>query len=158
LPDRVLVVHLTASKPKSISFTASFSTPQPKTVVKTSTAGEIIITGTTTDHEGGEGKVRFEGITHIKPEGGTLTANDTAVVVNQANAVTNYVNIATNFNNYSDISGNEHDRSRAQLNAAFSKSFDRILKDHVKAYQKYFNRVKLDLGVTDAAKLPTDER
>lgn len=158
LPDRVMVVHLTASKPKSISFTASFSTPQPKAVVKTSTAGEIIVTGTTTDHEGVEGKVRFEGITRIKPEGGTLTANDTAVVVNQANAVTIYVSIATNFNNYSDISGNEHDRSRAQLNAAFSKSFDRILKDHVKAYQKYFNRVKLDLGVTDAAKLPTDER
>ena len=29
---------------------------------------------------------------------------------------------------------------------------------HVAAYQKYFNRVKLDLGTTDAAKLPTDER
>src|SRR5919202_3022307 len=28
-PDRVIVVHLTASKPQSLSFTALFSTPQP---------------------------------------------------------------------------------------------------------------------------------
>ena len=33
-----------------------------------------------------------------------------------------------------------------------------MLKAHVAAYQKYFDRVKLDLGITDAAKLPTDER
>ena len=33
-----------------------------------------------------------------------------------------------------------------------------MLKATLLAYQKYFNRVKLDLGTTDAAKLPTDER
>ena len=32
------------------------------------------------------------------------------------------------------------------------------MNDHIKAYQKYFNRVKLDLGVSDAVKLPTNER
>ncbi|MBX2971175.1 MAG: glycoside hydrolase family 95 protein [Cyclobacteriaceae bacterium] len=158
LPDRVVVMRLTASKSKSISFTASFSTTQPKALIKTSTAKEIIITGTTTDHEGVEGKVRFEGITRIKPEGGTVTSYDTAIVVNQANAVTIYISIATNFNNYKDIRGDEHGRALAQLNAVFSKSFDKISKAHIKAYQEYFNRVKLDLGVTDAAKFPTDER
>jgi alpha-L-fucosidase 2 len=29
---------------------------------------------------------------------------------------------------------------------------------HIGSYQKLFNRVKLDLGTTIAAKLPTDER
>ncbi len=158
LPDRVVVMRLTASKPKSISFTASFSTPQPKAVIKTSDANEIIIAGTTTNHEGVEGKVRFEGITRIKLEGGAITSNDTAIIVSEANAVTIYITIATNFNNYNDISGDEHGRALTQLNAAFPKSFDSILKEHVKEYQQYFNRVKLDLGVTDAAKVPTDER
>ena len=32
------------------------------------------------------------------------------------------------------------------------------LKDHIADYQKYFNRVNIDLGVTDAAKNPTDVR
>jgi alpha-L-fucosidase 2 len=44
------------------------------------------------------------------------------------------------------------------LNKATSKSFTDILKAHITAYQKYFNRVTLDLGITGAAKLPTDER
>ena len=30
--------------------------------------------------------------------------------------------------------------------------------EHIAAYQKYFNRVKLDLGTTEASKLPTNER
>ena len=158
LPDRVIVMRLTASKPKSISFTASLSTSQPKAVIRTSSGRELIITGTTTDHETVEGKVRFEGIARIKPEGGTLMSNDTAIVVKQASAVTIYISIATNFVNYKDLGGDEHARTLTQLNAVFSKSFEKISKAHVKAYQEYFNRVKLDLGVTDAANLPTDER
>lgn len=158
LPDRVVVIRLTASKPKSISFTASFSTPQPRATIQTSTDNELIISGTTTDHEGVEGKVRFKGLARIKPEGGTLTANDTAIIVNQANTVTIYISIATNFTSYQDISGDEHSRANAQMNTVFSKSFDNLAKVHIKAYQEYFNRVKLDLGVTEASKLPTDER
>ena len=49
-------------------------------------------------------------------------------------------------------------RAAAYLEKAASKSFPEMVKAHRKAYQKYFNRVQLDLGTTDAAKLPTDER
>jgi alpha-L-fucosidase 2 len=63
-----------------------------------------------------------------------------------------------NFNNYHDISGDENKRAADYLNKAFPKSFATILPAHIAAYQKYFNRVKLDLGTTDAANLPTDER
>ena len=87
-----------------------------------------------------------------------LSATDTSIIVKNANAVTIYISIATNFNNYHDISGDENERAASYLNKAYPKSFADILKAHVAAYQKYFNRVKLDLGTTDAAKLPTDER
>ena len=33
-----------------------------------------------------------------------------------------------------------------------------MLKAHVADYQKYFERVHLDLGVTEAVKKPTDQR
>lgn len=158
IPDRVIVMRLSASKPGSISFTASFTTPQPKAVRQTSPDKELVLTGTTTDHEGVEGMVRFKGVVRFKPQGGTLTANDTTVSVREANAVTIYISIATNFNSYKDISGNADERAGLLLNAASSKSFDKILKAHVKAYQEYFKRVTLDLGITDEAKLPTDER
>src|SRR5919205_1036575 len=50
-PDRVVVMRLTASKPGSISFTASFTTPQRRAVIKTTPAKELAIYGTTSDHE-----------------------------------------------------------------------------------------------------------
>ena len=157
-PDRVIVMRLTASKPHSISFTAFFSTPQPKAVIKTTAKNELSISATTIDHETVEGKIKFKGIVRFKTEAGSFSSTDTSVIVKNANAVTIYISIATNFNNYHDINGNENARAASFLNKAYPKSFSEILKAHVAAYQKYFDRVKLDLGTTDAAKLPTDER
>ena len=94
----------------------------------------------------------------MKLEGGSLNANDTSLTVSNANAATIYISIATNFNNYNDISGDENKRAADYLNKAYPKSYATILPAHIAAYQKYFNRVKLDLGTTDATKLPTDER
>ncbi|HEY0740463.1 MAG TPA: glycoside hydrolase family 95 protein [Chryseosolibacter sp.] len=157
LPDRVIAVRLTASKPKSLSFTTTFPTPQTK--AKASAKGnELIVAGTTSDHEGVDGKIHFTGISRFKSEGGTLTATDTSLIVKEANAVTIYISIATNFNNYNDISGDDQGRAKDYLDKAYSKSFDELKKSHIAAYQKYFNRVTLDLGTSDAGKLPTDER
>ncbi|HSV11547.1 MAG TPA: glycoside hydrolase family 95 protein [Hanamia sp.] len=156
-PDRVIVMHLTASKPKNISFTAFYSTPQPKATIKAS-SDELIITGTTIDHESVEGKIKFKGIAKFKLDGGSLSSTDTSLIIKNANEVTIYISIATNFNNYNDISGDENARSNSFLAKAYQKSFLQILPAHIAAYQKYFNRVKLDLGTTDAAKFPTDER
>jgi alpha-L-fucosidase 2 len=44
------------------------------------------------------------------------------------------------------------------VNKAYPKAYADMLKTHVAAYQKYFNRVKFDLGTTKAADLSTDER
>ncbi len=158
LPDRVIVVRLTASKKGSISFTTSFTTQHAKRTIETTLAKDLTLAGTTSDHDKVEGKINFKGIARIKIEGGTLSSNDTTLVVKGANAATIYISIATNFNSYKDISGNENERAEGYLNKAYSKSYSRILKDHVEAYQQYFNRVKLDLGVTEATKQPIDER
>ncbi len=158
LKDRVIVMHLTASKPRSLSFAAFYSTPVPNVKIDAATAGQLTIAGTTIDHEGVKGLVRYKGISHIKTSGGTLSHTDTSLVVNGADAATVYISIATNFNNYRDISGNETERASTFLEKAVPKSFAVLSKAHVAAYQKYFNRVKLDLGTTAATDLPTDER
>lgn len=157
-PDRVVVMRLSASKPGSLSFAAFFTTPQPNAVVKTTGTKELTVAGTTMDHETVKGMVNFKGIVRIKPEGGTLASTDTSLVVENANAATLYISVATNFTNYRDLSGDENKRAAAYLDKAYPKSFATILAAHIAAYQKYFNRVKLDLGSTDAVNLPTDER
>ena len=157
--DRVVVMRLTASKPASISFNAFFTTPQKRAIIKTTPAKELTISGITSDHETVKGMVEYKGIVRIKLEGGSLSANDTSLAASNANAATIYISIATNFNNYKDIRGDENKRAADYLNKAYSKSFATILPAHVAAYQKYFKRVKLDLGVNQtAATLPTDER
>jgi len=161
-PERIVIMRITASQPGSISFTASFTTPQKRTTIKTipsvSDLKELTISGITSDHETVKGMVKFKGIVRIKPEGGSLMGNDTSLTIANANAVTIYISIATNFNNYKDISGDENKRASDYLNKAFAKPYTAILQAHIAAYQKYFNRVKLDLGTTDAANFPTDER
>ncbi len=157
-PDRVIVMHVTASKAKSISFTAYYSTPQPHVEVKTNTARQLNFWGTTIDHEGVKGMVKYKGIAQFKTKGGSFTSTDTSIAIKNADAVTIYISIATNFNNYHDLRGNENERAASYINKAVSKSFSAIQKAHEAAYQKYFNRVKLDLGTTDAAKFPTNQR
>ncbi len=156
-PDRVVVMRLTASKPASISFKAFFTTPELAVTIKAS-AHDLTFSGTTMDHEGVKGMVKYKGIVRIKNEGGSVISNDTSLSVKNANAVTIYISIATNFNKYDDIGGDENKRTAEYLNKASVKSFAAMLTAHIAAYQKYFNRVQLNLGVTDAAMLPTDER
>lgn len=158
--DRVVVMRLTADKPSQVSFQASYTTPHKSAAINVSSAKDLTMQGITSDHEGVKGMVKYEVISRIKNEGGLVTLTDSTVNIKGANAVTIYISIATNFNNYKDISADAHKRALDYLNKASSKSFSTILNAHISAYQKYFNRVKLDLGPTAAAaaELPTDKR
>jgi len=158
LPDRVIVIRLTASKPGSLSFRAYYTTPQKNASRQATGGGALVISGTTIDHEGVKGMVQYEGIARIRTEGGTLDHNDTALVISRANAATIYISIATNFVNYHDLSADAHQRAQAYLAKAWPKPFEAIEAAHVAAFRHYFDRVKLDLGVSENDSLPTDER
>lgn len=158
LPDQIIVMRLHVNKPHSLSFTAFYQPALPNAKISTKAGGELIIRGTTIDHEGVKGMIRYTGITEIKTQGGSYSSTDTSVTILNADGATLYISIATNFKNYHDVSGNEDERASAYLNRAVLKSFAEISKTHTRAYQKYFNRVKLDLGTSNTEKLPTDER
>ncbi|WP_375448585.1 glycoside hydrolase N-terminal domain-containing protein [uncultured Fibrella sp.] len=158
IPDQVLVMRLTASKPGSLAFSASYATQHAKPVIKTTSDNELTIAATTSDQDGVKGMVSFKGITRIKTEGGSVSASDTALMVRGASAATIYISIATNFINYKDISGDENARAATYLSKAYPKSYASILQAHTTAYQSYFDRVKFDLGSTESANIPTDQR
>lgn len=156
--ERVIVIHLTANKKGSISFIANYTSSHKIKNFSVSNSKDLEITGTTSDHEGVESLINFKGIARIKIDNGKLEQTDNSLIVRNANASTIFISIATNFNNYNDVSGNEVDRAAAYMDSAFGQSYEMLKKKHCIAYQKYFNRVKLDLGRTQAANLPTDER
>jgi alpha-L-fucosidase 2 len=158
LSDRVIAINIKASKPASISFTLSYSSSQPRVSVSTSASGQLSFAGTVTDHETVKGAVKYKGIVALVHTGGAKSQTDSSVRIDRADEVTVYVSIATNFVNYADLSGDENVRAQSWLEKALTSSYSAIRKAHTAAYQRYFSRVKLDLGTTESAKLPTDQR
>ncbi|EJG00095.1 glycosyl hydrolase family 95 catalytic domain-containing protein [Flavobacterium sp. F52] len=155
--DQVIVMKLSASKPGQITCNVFMNSPIDKTV--TSTEGnQIILSGTGTNFENVKGKVKFQGRLTAKNKGGEIDASNGVLSINKADEVILYISIATNFKNYKDISGDEIAKSKDYLAKAEIKDFENIKKAHVDYYQKFFNRVALDLGSNELVKKPTNER
>jgi len=157
IPDQVMVVHLTASQPGSLNFSAAMFSPQ-KSTISTKGDNELVLSGISGDRDGIAGAVKFKSLVKIKNSGGSIAATDTSVNVSNANEVTIFISIATNFVNYHDISADESAAANTYLDKAYVKDYSDLLKSSIAAYQKYFNRVSLNLGVTDSVKNPTDRR
>ncbi len=155
--DQVIAVKLSASKPGQITCNVFMNSPIDKTVPSTE-GNQIILSGTGTNFENVKGKVKFQGRLEAKNKGGEVSASNGILSINKADEVTLYISIATNFKNYQDITGDEIAKSKSYLEQALPKSFDEIKKAHVAYYQKFFNRVSLDLGINENAKKPTNER
>ncbi len=155
--DGVLIVRLTADRPGSISFKAAVESRQRSTVT-TGQPATLILSGTTSDHEGVKGGVKFHTQIRIKNEGGTQALSDSSIQVSKADAATIYLSIATNFVNYQNITADEKKRAQDYLNKAYVKPYQQLRNSHIAQYQKFFNRVQLKLGETEAIKDPTDVR
>ena len=156
-PDQVIITRIEADKSGAINFSASMDRPG-KVKVSSTASNELVLSGVSSDQEGIKGGVQFEAKVKIISNGGTVTATDNTLTVNHANVATIYISIATNFKTYDDISGNATEKENFYLKNALKKDYNQALKDHVADYQRYFKRVSIDLGVTDAAKNPTDVR
>ena len=165
-PDQVIVVRLTASAKGTLTFKARYDLPYREDRILSRSAeiagkqAVMTVSCKGDDHEGIEGKIRFTDKTLIVPEGGQMTADDNAIAVNGADAVTIYISIGTNFVNYQSVNGNENQAADRWIEplAKGKKKYDKMLADHISAYQKQFHTVTMDLGTNDQAKLPTDQR
>src|SRR3546814_18147118 len=88
--DRVIAVHLTASKPSAISFVASYAPPHESDSLTAEPSGQLSFAGTTSNHEGVAGKVRYKGLIKIVPNGAAVSAAADALTVPAADEVTIY--------------------------------------------------------------------
>ena len=157
IPDQVMVVRLTAEEPRSITFSAALHSPQQSRVAVNG-SDELVLSGVSGDKDGVPGKVKFQSLVKFKVNGGTVSTAGDSIQISRADDVTIYISIATNFVNYADLSADEGKRAAAYLDKVRKKDYDEVLKDHIAAYQHYFNRVQLYLGNSDAERYPTDVR
>lgn len=166
--DEVIVMRLTANKESQISFTATMDRPEPAKVrLFTEKSDVLVMTGFGSDNknkrlpedaEPVKGEVEFDARIKIVPEGGEIVSTASELKVTNANSVMLYISIATNFVDYNRVSADAHKKAADYLAKASSKKYDQLLSRHSDFYQKYFNRVSLNLGSTDETKNPTDIR
>lgn len=108
--------------------------------------------------------MRFELI--IKPivKDGEVTSAGNKLVIKNASEILLFVSAATSFNGFDkcpDSEGkDEHKFAEAPIKKAVTKKYDFLLKEHITDFQKFFNRVSLQLNEKEASKanLPTDIR
>lgn len=156
LADDAIIMHISASGKKNLDFTVSMTSPQRSEV--TVEDGEIILCGVSGDMEGVEGKVRFTSRTRVVTEGGDFTCEGSSLRVSGADDAYIYITAATSFVDWKDVSADPDSRSLEYMSSVISRDYADLRDAHVEAYRKLFDRVTLDLGVTEAASAPTDER
>ena len=156
-PDQVIAVRLTADRPGSITFSATFGSPQRAT--RSSPDGTTVaLDGISGDMEGVAGSVRFLALARAVAEGGSVTSSGGTLQVTSADSVTVLISIGTSYRDFRDTGGDYQGIARRHLDAATSRTYGDLRGRHVADYQRLFTRTTLDLGRTPAADQPTDVR
>ncbi len=173
-PDKVMVIKLLSDKKGAINFDLKFnSLLRYKVSVKSKT---LEATGyapyyCAPNYRRAEKEpikfdenrgTRFSSFFKIKNTGGTVVQTDSTIGVKNATEAIIYITVATSFNGFDKNPATEglNDKAIASTNLkkAFAKNFKKVKASHITDYQTFYNRVKLDLGKTNAPELPTNER
>jgi len=171
-PDQIMVIKLTSDKKGALNFDINL-----KSLLKSNVEVRnniLVMTGTAPIHENPgytvlpkylevkERGTRFTTLVQIKKTDGKITNSRESISLKDATEAIIYVSAATSFNGFDKNPATEglDDIAIASqnLNKAYAKTFDKLKESHIADYQKFYNRVNLDLGKTTAPDLPTDER
>jgi alpha-L-fucosidase 2 len=152
-PDHVIVIHLSADQPGKVKFTLKMTSPHPTARAKAIALDTLAMSGQIPD-----GGLRFESCLRAFGNGGNIGVSDNGITAGACDDVTLLLTAATSFVNFQDISGDPAARCAAILAKIKGKNYDSMRADHIADYSALFNRVSLDLGRTDQADQPTDQR
>jgi len=171
-PDQIMIIKLTADQKGALNFDVNL-----KSLLKSNVEVRnniLVMKGNAPIHENAgytvlpkyldikERGTRFTTLIQIKKTDGKVTSSRESLSLKDATEATIYVSVATSFNGFDKNPATEGldevSIALQNLNKAYAKPFDKLKESHIADYQKFFNRVNLDLGKTTAPDLPTDER
>jgi len=151
-PDKIIVLHLTASKKGSISVKIKLTDAHQAAI--SVSGNKITATGKLTENQ-----MEYESQIQVLNKDGKLISDAKGIEVQDATEVTILLGAGTSFlNDYrKDFRGEHpHVALSKRLTEASAKSYAQLRKNHVSDYQELFNRVSLNLGI--APNQPTIER
>lgn len=155
--DDVIIMRITAGKKGTLNFETEYTNHSQHTISKKDNI--LILEGKGSDHEGIEGKIRYQIHTQIKNQDGKIEVTDSKISISDATVATIYISIGTNFINYKSVEGDPAKKASEALAKALKTDYRSALKNHSDIYGKQFKRFKLDLGsVPESMKLTTTQR
>ena len=160
--DNVIIVRITADKKRALSFGIAFTSQlEPKIispVVKGGNGQENLLSATVegVEQEGIQPGLKADCKVLVEADGNVKTDGE-SLHVDGATTATLYIVAATNFVNYQDVSGDGEKKNKETLASLHGKSYEQLLKTHIKKYQAQYNRVSLTLGNPNT-QIPTDQR
>ena len=173
-PDQVIVVRLTCDV-NNLHFTAGMDSPLPHRV-ETAGSHQMVLRGKCPeeiigynwhrgfvyDEDDNGNRMRFDARLSVLSDSGRVSTENNKLRVSNADSVTLIFSADTSFNGFDKNPGhNGKDPSIeaiAHLTSAENKSYEDLLNAHTEDHGKLFHSVQLDLGTTEAAMQPTDER
>ena len=155
-PDHLIVLRLGADRGGRIHAALSLVSPQAATV-RAEGDDVLVMSGIGPSEHGIEGRVRFEVRLKVTQRGGSRSVGEAGINIAGADEVVAYIAIATNYRRFDDLSADPTSITRKHI-AAASDDYEAFLRRHVEDYARLFGRVTLDLGGSEAAYVPTDQR
>ncbi|MBT31778.1 MAG: hypothetical protein CMO01_19135 [Thalassobius sp.] len=173
-PDKIMVIKLNSSKEGALDFAVNFDSQLKYKITAASKIMEVngyapyhaepsyrgdMPNAVMFDENRG---TRFTTSFELKSTDGEVSETDSSLVLKGGTEAIVYVSIATSFNGFDKNPATEGKDNKSlaenQLIKASSKSFDDLKSNHLSDYQKFYNRLTIDLGESEVTDLPTDER
>ena len=154
-PAKALIVHLSASKAKALSFTLDINRPERFTTV--AQQNKLLMTGIMNNGAGGEG-MKYKVVVTPVLKGGSIKAEGNKLVISNATEVMLVITSATNYRlHYPDYTNTNYEVELARLAAiAVSKPYARLRSEHIADFSSYMTRVSFQLGNNKNEALATD--
>ncbi|MCX8109087.1 MAG: glycoside hydrolase family 95 protein, partial [Verrucomicrobiae bacterium] len=147
-PDQVIVMRFTCSQPGKLTLFATLDREQ-EFQTSTESTNRLIMRGHLDNGTG----LDYYAMLLATAEGGLTFAPSRRLEIRNANNATLIFGAATG------LGGLDAPQAVTErVLAAAKKPYSSLLSAHVSDYRTLFDRVSLDLGVTDLAYRPTDER
>jgi alpha-L-fucosidase 2 len=149
-PSQVIAVHIRSSKPGNLSFSARlYRRERTGYVVE---KDQMYMKGIL-NNEGEEG-IHYAAVLKVIPLGGRLTATDTSIVITNANECLLLVSAATDMNwpNIEQRGSAPLPVALQGINKISGRNWAKLMAEHVKDFQYYFNRCRLNFTAAGNSK------
>ncbi len=143
-PQQVIAIKLTASRPGALSFTASLF--RKERVAYKACQGKLCMQGSL--NSAGDEGIQYAALLDVLPAGGTKTVTDSNIVVRNATECVLLISAATDMNwpHVEQRGAAPLPVAAAAIKKAAAVPWNNLLAMHVKDYQFYFNRCRLQFA------------